>query len=528
MIPKINRGNIVFDILYFSDVHGKARNFRRLKTAVDKLHKRGTAVRRLNLASGDLTFASDLAPNVLILKLMDLLGIKASSVGNHETEGGNFFVKALKKAKAKIKYLSANLKYSRKNGFQKRVAKSMVIEEDGEKIGVIGLSPFDGDKLNFRADFNNYVSIKDFNQSVQDIRREVRELEKKGIDKIVLLAHTGRKSPKGFHYYKELAKIGGIDIIIGGHDHRKYSRWFVSERGEPVKVVSVEAANDIKKESEDLGTFGVFRAVFDRKGVLVPKKCRNRIKRTKDYPESLEVQALEEKILQNNRVIGHIGQSLECNQRKTRENPVADLLADSMLWIAKRVNPRSKAQIALINSGEIKADIPRGAITTRTLKEAFPFTQQVTLVEAKFTKKQIFEALNWGVETTTFPKQTLGLLQVGGLRYTVGRNNKVKNVYLVDKNGKLGECLDKMPDDKEYTVIYDAYLMKGTGGMSSLKKEPNTPDVKIYPYNHQSGVIKYLKECFRNKPLHVRTGRIEIETRGVEEIAKEHQNLMVS
>lgn len=521
MIPKINKGNTVFNIIYISDPHAKATNVRHLKMAVDAFSRENPTSKTLKLAGGDLNFASDLEPNVLMLKLMDLIGLDASSVGNHEIEGGNYWAKAIEVAKAKFKFLSANLNFSRANAVQNKITKSTIIELDGEKVGLIGLSPFRGDELNFKSDFNDYVSIKDFSQSVKDVREEVEKLERKGINKIVLLAHTGRKSPEGFHYYKNLAKIGGIDIIIGGHDHRQYSRWFISERGEPVKVVSTEAANDINKESEDLGTFGILKAVFNSDGVLIPKKCKNRIKKTKDYPASLEVQALEEKILQNNKVICHASQSLECNKRKTQENPVADLLADSMLWISKKLNPQSKAQIALINSGEIKADIQRGDITTRVIRDAFPFTHNVTIVETKLTKKQLFDALNWGVETTTFPKQTLGLLQVGGLRYTVGSNNQVKNVYLIDKYGKLGECLDKMPDAKEYTVIYDTYLMNGSGGMSSLKKEPNAPDVKIYPYNHQSGVIKYLKEYFKNKPVEVKTGRIEIEPKNLDVKEKE-------
>lgn len=333
MIPKINRGNTVFNVLYFSDVHAKANNVRHLKTAVDEFEKAHKDSRILKFAGGDLTFASDLEPNLLMTKLMDLIGVDASSLGNHEIEGGDFFVQALKKARAKIKYLATNLTYSRKNNLQKHVAKSMIIEKDSVKIGVIGLSPFLGDELIFKSDFNNYVSIKDFNESVEDIRKEVKNLESKGINKIFLLAHTGEKSPNGFNYYKNLAKIGGIDVIIGGHDHKKYSRWFISERGEPVKVVSTEASNDRSPGSEDLGTFGILKTVFDSAGVLIREKCKNTTKKTKNYPPSLEVQALEEKILQNNGIICHASQTLECDKRKTQENPVANLLADSMLLI---------------------------------------------------------------------------------------------------------------------------------------------------------------------------------------------------
>ncbi len=510
MIPKIGKGHITLNIVYISDVHNNIKNVRHFKTAMDEFRR--IHPNTIELANGDLNIASDLEPNILMLKAMDLSGVDVSTVANHELEGGDFWAKAVELAKTKIKFLSANLHFSRPNQLEHKIAKSTIIERGGERFGVIAISPLDSEELIHRADFNNYFNVQDFDSTVISIRQEVAELEKLGINKIFLMAHTGKKSKKGFHYYKNLTKIGGIDVIVGGHDHKKYSRWFTSERGEPVKVVSVEAANDVNKLSEDLGTFGLLRAVFDGNGVLIPKKCKNKIQKTKNYPPSLKIKALEDKILQNNEIICYSNQSLECKQRKTQENPVANLLADSMFWLVKKINPDSKAQIALINSGEIKADIRKGKISIKDIKNAFQFTHQVIMVEAIFTKKQLFEALNWGVETTRFSKQTLGLLQVGGLRYTVGSNKKIKDVYLIGKDGKLGECLDKMSDNKEYTVLYDTYLMNGVGGMSSLKKDPKDPNIKIYPYNHQSGIIEYLREVFKDKPVEVRMGRIQVES----------------
>jgi len=493
-------------------VHASTKNIRRFKPAVDEFDKENKDKRTLKLAGGDLNFASDLEPNVLMIKLMNLIGLDATCVGNHELEGGNYWAKAIELAKPKFKFLSANLNFSRPNEVENKIAKSTIVEKNGEKVGIIGVSPLDAEELVFKADFNDFATVKDFDKTVDAVKKEVKQLEKQGINKICLLAHTGEKSKVGFDYYENLAKIGGIDIIIGGHDHKEYDNWFTSKRGEPVKVISTEAANDKNKSSEDLGTFGVLRAVFDKKGVLVTDKCKNTIKSTKNYPISAEVEKLEAEILQGNKKICYSKTGLECKNRKTKENPVADLVADSMFWMAQKVNPQSKAQIVLINSGEIKADIPKDDITVQDIKDALPFAQNVNIVEAKFTKKQLIEALNWGVETTTFEKQTLGLLQVGGMRYTVGLDNKVKDVYLTDRKGNLGECLDEMPDDKEYTVLYDTYLMQGPGGMSSLKKGIDEKDVKIYPFNPQNGLLEYLTENFSNKPLEVRTGRIEVES----------------
>jgi 2',3'-cyclic-nucleotide 2'-phosphodiesterase (5'-nucleotidase family) len=511
MIPISFKGNTEFNVLYFSDIHAKIDNIRHFKTAVDEFDRKNKDKNTLKLAGGDINFASDIKQNVLLIKLMNLIGLDASCVGNHDIEGGDYWAKVIELSKPVFKFLSVNLSFSRPNKVEDKIAKSIVIERKSEQVGIIGITAFDAKELIYKSDYNDYFSVLDFNKTVTAVKQEIVELEKQGINKIFLLAHTGEKSAQGFEYYKNLARIGGIDVIIGGHDHKEFDKWYTSERGEPVKVVAVEAKNDKNKASEDLGVFGILKLLFNDEGVLIPSKCNNKFKNTKNYPVSVKVELLEEKILQNNRVICRCNHDLKCSKRKTQENPVADLLADSMFWIAKKINPKSRAQIALINSGEINGDLPKGDISKKDIKKAIPYTHQVVLVEASFTKKQLFDALNHGIKTTSFSKQTLGLLQVGGLKYTVGKDNMVKDVYLVNNEGISGERLDDMPEDKEYTILYDTYLMNGTGGMSSLKKDKDDPNIIIYPYNHQSGLIEYLKQNFSSKPVQVNTGRIKIE-----------------
>jgi len=511
MNPLSFKGSSSFNVLYFSDVHNNSQNLKHFKSAVDEFDRENKDKNTLKLSGGDINFASDVEPNLFTVKLMNSIGLDACCIGNHEIEGGDFWAKAVEKGKPIFKFLSSNLLFSRPNEMQDKIAKSAIIHKNGEKVGVIGVVAPCSDELIFKSYFNDYFSIENFDKTALSVKKEVKNLENQGINKIFLLAHTGEKSKHGFDYYKHLAKIGGIDVIIGGHDHFQVDKWYKSERNEPVKVISTEAANDKNNASEDLGTFGVFNSVFDVNGVLEPDNCKNTVKNTKSYPLSSKAQQLEEKILQNNKVISYSDKALTCTERKTQENPVADLLTDSMLWIAAKVNPKSKVQIALMNAGEIKADLPQGNITIKDLKTAFPFTHNVTIAETDFTKKQIFEALNKGIETTTYQKQTLGLLQVGGLRYTVGSDKKAKDVYLLDKDGNRTECLDNMPEDKKYKVVYDTFLMQGAGGMDCIKKELDAPDVKIYPYNHQSGIIEYLKHNFHRKSVEVKTGRIEVE-----------------
>ncbi len=503
-------GHKEVDVLYFNDVHAKPKYVRNFKTAVDTFDREHKDKLTFKIAGGDINMDRSVAANVFILKLMDLIGLDASSVGNHDLEGGDVWAQVIKTAKPKFKFLSANLSYSRENEVEPLVAKSKVINRKGERVGLIGVSPLDANDVVFKGDFNDYLNVQSLDKTIQSVRKEVKKLEKKGINKIFLLAHTGKVSKEGVEYYQKLSEIGGIDIIFGGHDHKEFDLWYSSERGEPVKVVSAGQAEDKQIAGEDLDSFGILNAVFDDDGVLVPQKCKNEIYLTETFPPSKEVADLEEQYLKSNTVISRVDQDLTCPNRMTQENPLADLTADAMLWVVNKEKSSKPAEIALINAGTLRGDLQQGEITVGMIRQALPFANR--LVKTELTKQQIIEALNWSAKSTTFVKIAPGIMQVGGLKYSVDENHKVKNVCLIDKNGTILERLDKQPDDKKYMVVYDEFLMSGGVGLSSLKKDATKDKVALYDYSRQEALIEYLKENFADKPVEFVKDRIKYET----------------
>jgi len=503
--------NTTFKILYFNDIHAKTNKLSRFKTANDEFDRENNGQNTLKFSGGDINFPSETKKNALIIKFMNLIKLDASCIGNHELECGLNLIEAMDEVKPDFPYLSANLHFTKENPFEKEIAKSTIVDKNGEKIGVIGLTAFDSQKLIHKSENTDFAEVKDYEKSIKAIKREVKKLEAKGINKIFLLAHTGEKSPQGFDYYRSLARIGGIDVIIGGHDHYELDRWYTSDRREPVKVVSTEAKNYKNPNSCDLGKFGELTATFDQNGVLIPEKSKNIFKETKNYAPDKKTEELIHSSLGDTEIICSIKKTLACQQRKTEENPVANLLADAMLWIANEQNPTPNPKIALINSGEIKADFLEGELSLHKIKEAVPFTHQVVIIETELSKKEIVEALEWGVKTTTFTKPTTGLLQVGGLQYTVTKDKKVKDIYLLNKDGSKGKSFDEINDDTKINVVYDTYLLSGAGDFTTLQKDKNSNNVKIYSFDHQSGLIHYLQENFKNKPVETTTGRINIE-----------------
>lgn len=503
-------GNTKVNTLYFSDVHGSLKNIGSFKTAVDEFDEQNKDELTLKLAGGDINLDKALKPNMLMLKIMDLIGLDASSIGNHDLEGGDYWAKAIDAVKPKFKFLSSNFKFTKKNPVQKNLAKSTIIDRKGEKIGVIGVASLEAMDLMFSAPFNNYVEVLPFDEAVETVKEEVKKLESQGIDKIFLLAHTGKTSKEGMEYYEKLAEIGGIDVIIGGHDHKEYDLWYESDRGEPVKIVSVGKSPDKNITGEGLDSFGVLETVFDDNGVLIKDECKNEVKLTGDYLPSKEIANLEEKYLKSNKIISSTLDDISCKNRKIEENPVGDLCADAMLWMVNKETKGKKAQIAFVNSGTIRDDIPAGDIKIKTVRQALPFVVS-TLIKTDLTKKQIIEALEWGAESTAFSKPDPGLVQVGGLNYTIDSNLKVKDVYLINEDGSEGQKLDDMPDDTPISIVYDAFLMTGVAGFTSLKKDPNDKSIEYFPYARQDALIEYLSENFSDKPVTFTKNRIKIE-----------------
>ncbi len=114
---------------------------------------------------------------------------------------------------------------------------------------MIGVAPFDYEDLAFINDSNDFIKIEPVQKTVDLVKQEVEKLEKQGVDKIFLLAHTGKE------YYEMFAKIGGIDVIIGGHDHTEVDSWATSDRNEPVKIAATGGSDKVRFDG-NLNVFG--------------------------------------------------------------------------------------------------------------------------------------------------------------------------------------------------------------------------------------------------------------------------------
>ena len=279
-IEPVERVNVV----HFNDMHENIDNIDSFITGRDEFYKSHPNDTNLTLAAGDLFNRFPQNERIVSNFIKDY--VDASAPGNRDLEKGKRFSKAMKKYGIEDKFVGTNVYYDGYNPLKTQLSEVKIVNG----VGIIGLSPVDF-KVRIKKKSNKNIKTKPLEETLQTVRNEVKNLESQGVNKIFILAHTGELSgheindPHDIDYYKELSKIGGIDVIIGGHDHKKTDRWETSERNEPVKIVST-GWGDNEKFGANLDSFGEMSLIFDKNGVLKKDLCKNEFHKSSEYQKT--------------------------------------------------------------------------------------------------------------------------------------------------------------------------------------------------------------------------------------------------
>ena len=143
----------------------------------------------------------------LAAEMMNKMGYTAMTVGNHEFDDGPEVLRGFVDA-VNFPILMSNADISGEALLRDVIQKSVVIEQAGEKIGLIGLTPEDTDEL---ASPGPNVIFSDPSEAVQI---EVDRLAAMGVNKIIVLSHSGYLVDQ-----RVAANTTGVDVIVGGHSN---------------------------------------------------------------------------------------------------------------------------------------------------------------------------------------------------------------------------------------------------------------------------------------------------------------------
>lgn len=454
-------------ILYTNDVHcGVDDNLgyaglATVKNALEAQGKHVVLVDNGDAVQGDTI--GTLSNGEYIIDIMNEIGYDVATPGNHEFDYGMDQFFALTE-QANFPYVSANFVDNDGN----TVLDPYVIKDvAGVKIAFVGISTpktittstpkyFQDDNGNYIYAFQQDETGEKFYAAVQSAVDAARA---EGAQFVIALAHLGiEEDCSPWTSSEVIVNTTGIDAVLDGHSHSLI-------QGEKVK--NKDGAEVLLSSTETKLAYIGCLTIKDDGSMSTTLISDNGMK---DFIGGIQ-EEFEELV---NTVVASTDVDLiikdpASGERIVRvtETNLGDLCADAY-------RAMSGADVAIVNGGGVRADIPAGDITYGQIIAVHPFGNEMCVVEC--TGQEILDALELGC--SKLPAESGGFLHVSGMTYTVDLN--VESTVKLDENGMFvsvegdrrvkdvtigGEPLDP---DKTYTLASHNYKLKDCGDGYSM------------------------------------------------------------
>ncbi|RUM97493.1 LysM peptidoglycan-binding domain-containing protein [Pseudaminobacter arsenicus] len=385
-------------------------------------------------------------------EFLNLMKFDAMTVGNHEFDDGE---DALAPFLDVIKFpvLSANVQANAQSKVGDRIKPSIVLEVGGQKIGIIGAVTTDTPEV---ASPGPNITIED---DIKTITAEVEKLKAEGVNKIIALTHVGYPRDK-----EMIAKIPGVDVVVGGHSHSLLSNTDAKAEGPyPTMVDNPDGYKVPVTQAASYSKYlGEFKVVFDDNGV---------VKEASGDPLYLDKsiapdQAVLDRIKElgapieelKNKEVSETTAAIDGSREscRARECEMGNLISDAILERTKDQG----IQIALQNGGGIRASIDAGTVTMGEVLTVLPF--QNTVATFQLSGKDIADSIEAGLSEIEEGKGKFP--QVAGLKYSFDKS-------VAPNEGRL-KSIEVMEDGqwkpldpaKTYGVVTNNFVRGGGDG----------------------------------------------------------------
>ena len=407
-----------------------------------------------------------------IVELMNVVGYEVAVPGNHEYDYGMDNFLTLAGEVAQYPYTSANFVYNDEPVFAPYIMK----EFDGVKVAFVGVTTpktiTSSTPTYFQDENGNYVygfcqddTGAKFYAAIQSAVDAARA---EGAAYVIVCGHLGTEETcEPYTSIDVIYNVSGIDALLDGHAHEVMDSNIV--KGKDGKDV-VRAACGTKlahvgaltitpdgkissqlytweQEVSPVEAYGLTGAVVDAVNAKIA-----------------ELDVVRQTVVARTETTLHIYDPVATDVRIIRnaETNLGDLCADAY-------RAMSGADVAFVNGGGIRAQIPAGDITLDQIYSVHPFGNVMCMVEV--TGQQILDALEWGARNN--PGENGGFLQVSGLTYEI--HTYVPSSCTSDENGMFtgvageyrvknvtvgGEALDV---NKTYKLASHNYMLKSAG-----------------------------------------------------------------
>ncbi|MFQ6877971.1 MAG: bifunctional metallophosphatase/5'-nucleotidase [Haemophilus parainfluenzae] len=461
---------------YGADVEDKSGSYAQIATYVKDVRKNnknvvlvevGDAIQdnQIDVFAKDKKYYKDHP----IPKVLNEMNYDIFVLGNHEF---NFGMKALDEIlkDIKAKKLTANF-YHKKND-KRYIDATTIIEKDGVKLGIIGLSTPMSAK--FEEDTGNLKDMK-FTSPTEEARTQVEKLKAKGVDAIIAVTHMGIDNENNIPdtgMRDVINAVDGIDVVIAGHMHKD--------------VPSETIKNTLITEPHRYGT------VVSEVDLTFDINDKKEVKLVKKESKTVPVKALEadkkieeiykpyhEKLRELNNVV--IGQTAnEMVPQETKHGVSAVFSKDTGLssFINDVEQHYSGADVVTFSFDHQKARMDKGDIKKKDIIFNYRYAGgDVTVYE--MTGKQLKEYMEWSANY-------FDTIQPGDTEYRYNAERKKSKYVTYDIFGGVNYKIDLR--NPQGSKIVDLTLADGKPVTDDMKLKVGMNSYRFAQLNGKGGI----------------------------------------
>ena len=461
---------------YGADVEDKSGSYAQIATYVKDVRKNnknvvlvevGDAIQdnQIDVFAKDKKYYKDHP----IPKVLNEMKYDVFVLGNHEF---NFGMKALDEIlkDIKAKKLTANFYYKKND--KRYIDATTIIEKDGVKLGIIGLSTPMSAK--FEEDTGNLKDMK-FTSPTEEARTQVEKLKAKGVDAIIAVTHMGIDNENNIPdtgMRDVINAVDGIDVVIAGHMHKD--------------VPSETIKNTLITEPHRYGT------VVSEVDLTFDINDKKEVKLVKKESKTVPVKALEadkkiveiykpyhEKLRELNNVV--IGQTAnEMVPQETKHGVSAAFSKDTGLssFINDVEQHYSGADVVTFSFDHQKARMDKGDIKKKDIIFNYRYAGgDVTVYE--LTGKQLKEYMEWSANY-------FDTIQPGDTEYRYNAERKKSKYVTYDIFGGVNYKIDLR--NPKGSKIVDLTLADGKPVTDDMKLKVGMNSYRFAQLNGKGGI----------------------------------------
>lgn len=407
-------------ILYDNDVHCAVDGYSKLVALRDVMSDSTdfvTTVSCGDFASGGVIAA--VTEGMSVIDIMNKVGYDVVTLGNHELDYGMEQLFALANA-LDAKVLCANLKNVQTNEYP--FSAYHIVNYGDIDVAYLGFTTTTSGTVMTLSDENANPLYSFMREEFYDnAQKFIDEARDNGAEYVVALSHLGDmdKLVAGPNSVNLIAKTTGLDAVIDGHDHHVIEeRWVNDKDGNPVLLTS---------SGYLFKNIGVLRINPD--GSLSSRLIN--IESDTSFVDD-ETQRFVDSLKMNvhasgQKVVGYLDKDLDIydingkRMIRSQQTEIGRFCADAFREF-------TRADVALLNGGGIRASLKRGEVTINDILAVLPFGNLACT--ATMTGQQLLDVMEFSV--SALPYESGSFLQVSGMCYEVDAS--VPTPVVIDEN----------------------------------------------------------------------------------------------